>query len=165
MLPDHWKAGLLPLAIVAAVVGCGDEARISASAVLPPPLAPQMLTVTVRDRDRVIEWNGASFRITPANGTPSTPEEAIGLSGPDLEVVFRLENEGELLSTGTVLLPRRRDWRWGVTVEASTTDPQLGCFGCLGSQVFPLDAGFQSPGRDSIWVVWGGNSISDPVTY
>jgi len=127
------SAGLRSLAIAVAVVGCGDEARISASAVLPPPLAPQMLTVTVRDRDRVIEWNGAAFQITPANGTPSTAEEDIGLTGPDLEVGFRLENVGAVLSAGTVLLPRRRDWRWGVTVEASTTDPQLGCFGCLGS--------------------------------
>lgn len=160
-----WNGRLWPLAIAVAIVGCGDEARISASAVLPPPLAPQMLTVTVRDRDHVIEWNGAAFRVTPANGTLSTPEEEIGLSGPDLEVGFRLENAGALLSTGTVLLPRRRDWRWHVTVEAATTNPQLECFGCLGSQVFPLNAGFQSPGRDSIWVVWGGNSISDPVTY
>jgi hypothetical protein len=69
------SAGLRSLAIAVAVVGCGDEARISASAVLPPPLAPQMLTVTVRDRDRVIEWNGATFHITPRMARPQPPRK------------------------------------------------------------------------------------------
>ena len=160
-----WRAGVASFAVAISVVGCGDDARIGASAVLPAPLALRMLTVTVRDGDHVIQWNGAAFRATPINGTPSTVEEDVGLTGPDLQVEFRLEDAGVVLSSGTVLLPRRRDWNWNVLFQASTTDPKLACFGCFGSQVFPLAVGFQRPGRDSIWVVWGGNSISNPVTY
>lgn len=53
----------------------------------------------------------------------------------------------------------------GASVRSATTDPKFECFGCLGSQAFPLIAEYQAPDRDSIWVVWGGNSISDPVIY
>ena len=70
-----------------------------------------------------------------------------------------------MLSAGTVTLPLRRDWRWNVSVQSATTDPKFECFGCLGSQAFPLIAEYQAPDRDSIWVVWGGNSISAPVIY
>jgi hypothetical protein len=153
------------LAIAVILGGCGDEARINASAVLPPPLGPQMLTVTVRDRDRVIEWTGAAFQVTPAHATPSTPEATVEASGPDLEVAFQLVGEGAVLSAGTLPLPRRRDWRWNVSIQAAATDPALACFGCVGSQAFPLVAGFRAADRDSIWVVRGGNSISDPVIY
>jgi hypothetical protein len=159
------RVGANLVALAMALTGCGEEARISASAVLAPPLAPSMLTVTVRDRDREIEWTAAAFRVTPANATPSTPEATLGTSGPDLPVAFRLESAGAVLSAGTVTLPRRRDWRWNVTVQSATTDPNLECFGCVGSQAFPLAAEYRAPDRDSIWVVWGGNSISDPVIY
>ena len=91
---------------VAALIACGEEARISASAVLLPPLAVEMLTVTVRDGDRLIQWSGADFEPRPSNGTPSTLEAEVKPSGPDLEVSFRLESSGTLLSAGTVTLPR-----------------------------------------------------------
>ena len=159
------RVGVNLAALAMALAGCGEEARISASAVLAPPLAPSMLTVTVRDRDREIEWTAAAFRVTSANATPSTPEATLGTSGPDLPVAFRLESAGAVLSAGTVTLPRRRDWRWNVTVQSATTDPKFECFGCVGSQAFPMAAAYQAPHRDSIWVVWGGNSISDPVIY
>jgi hypothetical protein len=119
------RAGLGALALAMALTGCGEEARISASARLAPPLAPAMLTVTVRDRDRRIEWNGAAFLVTPANATPSTPEVTVGTSGPDLPVEFRLESAGAVLSAGTVTLPRRSDWRWIVTVQSATTRSEV----------------------------------------
>ena len=124
-----------------------------------------MLTVTVRDRNREIEWTAAAFRDMPANATPSTPEATLGTSGPDLSVAFRLESRGAVLSAGTVTLPRRRDWCWNVSVQSATTDPKFECFACVGSQAFPLAVEYQAPDRDSIWVVWGGNSIRDPVIF
>ena len=60
-----WRAGFWRLALILGLGGCGEEARISASAGLAPPLDPQMLTVTVHDRDREVEWTGAAFRVTP----------------------------------------------------------------------------------------------------
>jgi hypothetical protein len=148
-----------------ALSGCGDEARIRVSARLVAPLTLEMLTVTVRDGHRVVHWAGADFKTGTDDPIPSSPEVETATSGPDLEISFRLESAGAVLSTGTVVLPRRTDWRWGVTVSAATTSPEAGCFGCFGSRAFDLAQAFRTPGRDSIWVVWSGNSISDPAIY
>jgi hypothetical protein len=147
------------------LAGCGEEARISASARLDPPLSHEMLTVTVRDVSRLIRWTGEDFTIGPDNVTPSTPEVDTRTSGPDLEVTYVINDGDVVLSSGTVQLPRRSDWRWGVTIEAATANPAEFCFGCFGSRAFSLAEAFRSPGRDSIWVVWGGNSISEPAIY
>ena len=153
------------LLLALALVACGDDAAIGATADLPPPLDPQMLTVTVRDGTQRIQWTGVDFKPRPPNATAATPEAGISPEGGDLTVSFRLETAGAVLSNGSVTVPRRRDWRWRIDVIAATTDPRLLCFGCSGSAAFPLAAGYRAPGRDSIWVVWGGNSISNPVVY
>jgi hypothetical protein len=144
---------------------CGEEARISVAATLTPPLAVQMLTVSIRDGDRLIQWTDSDFRPRSGSPVPSTPEVETRTSGPDLELTFRLEDADAVVSTGTVSLPRKSDWRWGVTISAATTDPEEGCFGCFGSQAFPLAEAFRAPERDSVWVVWGGNSIDNPAIY
>ena len=155
-------------AVVLFAGACGDEARISVTAALPSPLAVEMLSVEVRDADRLIRWTPADFRPDPEDpGAPflTTPEVATSTSGPDIVVTYRLESGGAVVSTGTVTLPRRSDWRWGVNISASTTNSQEDCFGCVGAQGFPLAEAFRPPGQDSIWVVWGGNSIDDPAVY
>jgi hypothetical protein len=147
---------------------CGDEARISVTAALPSPLAVEMLSVEVRDVHRLIRWTPADFRPHPEDpGAPflTTPEVETSTSGPDIEVTYQLESGGAVVSTGTVILPRKSDWRWGVSIFASTTNPQEDCFGCFGAQAFPLAEALRAPGQDSIWLVWGGNSIDDPAIY
>lgn len=155
---------LAQLALLIALIGCGDDARISISADI-APLSLDMLTVTLRDRDRLLTWHGADFRPRPENATPSTGDQDIFTSGPDLELNYQLESGGEVLSSGSVILPRRSDWSWGVTISARTTDPGEGCFGCFGSTAFSLAPAFRAVDRDSVWLVWAGNSISDPVIY
>ena len=158
------RRNLIPL-LVLALAACGEDARISISAQLDYPLTMEMLTVRVIDKTRVISFNGADFRTDANHPTPSTPEVETATSGPDLQVSYTLENADVFLSGGTVSLPRRSDWRWHVTLSAATSDPQEGCFGCFGAMAFPLAQSFRPVERDSIWVVWGGNSISDPVIY
>ena len=154
----------LSAAVCLLLAGCGDSAKISAEARLGPPLDVGMLSVTVRDRDREWTWSGSDFHTTMTQPTPTTDERDTHTKG-SAEVSFRLEQAGAVLSEGSVTLPLRADWRWGVTVIAQTIDPVQSCFGCVGSMAFPLAASHRAPDRDSIWVVWGGNSISDPVTY
>jgi hypothetical protein len=151
---------LFPLVLAA----CGEEAEISVSADLGPRLTTEMLTVFVIDKTRVTRFTGADFR-SEGQSLPTTARVATSASGPDLEVSFTLTYADTHLSGGTVFLPRRSDWRWHVTVSAATTSPEEGCFGCLGSQAFELAQSYRAPGRDSIWLVWGGNSISNPVVY
>ena len=155
---------LIPL-LVLALAACGEDARISVSAQLDPPLTLEMLTVTVIDVNRVIRFTASDFRTDADHSIPSTPEVGTATSGPDLQVSYTLDNADTFLSGGTVTLPRRSDWRWHVTISAATTDPEEGCFGCFGSSAFPLAQSFRPPERDSIWLVWGGNSISDPAIY
>ena len=152
-------------ALILLLGACGDEAKINISAVLAAPLTVEMLEVTVRDGGRLIHWSGSDFRPRSGNATPSTEEVEISTSGPDLELTYRLQSAGTEISSGSVTLPRKSDWQWGVTVFSATTDPQENCFGCIGSQVFPLIEAFRPPQQDSIWVVWGGNSIDDPAIY
>jgi hypothetical protein len=153
------------LALLIAPIGCGNDARISISADIAPPLSLNMLTVTLRDRDRLLTWHGTDFRSRPENATPSTGDQDIFTSGPDLALNYQLESGGEVLSSGSLSLPRRSDWRWGVTIWARTTDPLEGCFGCFDSAAFPLEQAFRAVDRDSVWLLWGGNSISDPAIY
>jgi hypothetical protein len=44
-------------------------------------------------------------------------------------------------------------------------NPTRGCFGCMGVQAFPLAAPYQRTRSDSVWLVWGGNSIRNPAIY
>jgi hypothetical protein len=156
---------LIRLVLLVGPLACGDDgALISASGTLSPPLSPAMLTVTVTDGDRHFVWQGEDFRPRD-NATPTTPEANLQSTGPDIVVEFRLEDQGELLSKGSITLPRRTDWRWGVTIVNSTSDPRQQCFGCIGSAAFDLAASHRAVDHDSTWMVWGGNSISNPVTY
>lgn len=161
MLPPRRLCFLLMLG----VISCGDEARISASVLFTPPITPDMLTLSVVDGNRRITWNGDDFRPGPSNAAFRTSDAALRTTGADLTVEYRIESLGVVLSQGTVLLPRRSDWKWGVDIITSTTDPRRTCLGCFGSQAFPLLAGYRTPEHDSVWVVWGGNSISNPVVY
>jgi len=146
------------------LLGCGDEARISAEARLDPPLAVDMLTITVRDPGHTWTWESADFHTTTARPTPTTTEEETRTSG-SAQVSFRLEDAGDLVSQGSISLPLQSDWRWGVTVTAATTDPREECLGCMGSMAFPLPESYRATDRDSLWLVWGGNSISNPGIY
>ena len=39
------------------------------------------------------------------------------------------------------------------------------CFGCFGYEEYDLDPILGFGSNMKLWIVWGGNSISDPVTY
>ncbi len=146
------------------VAACGPDARIAATARLAPPLALEVLTVTVRDGSRGWRWDGSDFRVTGDYPTPHTAAVGTRTRG-EIEVGFRLQKTDSLLSEGAVTLLLREDWQWGVDIVAATTDPKLECFGCVGSRAFPLAASYRPAGRDSVWLVWGGNYISHPVIY
>jgi hypothetical protein len=46
-----------------------------------------------------------------------------------------------------------------------STNPTRLCFGCIGARAFPLAAAYQRTERDSVWLIWGGNYIRNPVIY
>ncbi len=150
------------MACLLAVSGCGKESLVSATLVAGQPIAIDMLTVEVSDGRRTWIWAADDFSTGQDRPLPTTDEVQTASSGI-LDIRFRLESGGRLLSSGSAQIPLQDDWRWAVQFHASTDDPR--CFGCFGARAFALDSMLRSPGRDSLWIVWGGNSISNPVIY
>jgi hypothetical protein len=151
------------LSLMALVLAsCNKDSKISAVARLDPPLAFRMLTMTVRDDTREWTWRGSDFHSSLEWPTPTTTERDTRTRG-DIEIAFRLEAGGKTVSEGRVVLPLRPDWRWGVQVVSATSDPVEACFGCSGSKAFPLAPEYRGPERDSVWLIWGGNSIMEPA--
>jgi hypothetical protein len=146
--------------------GCSssNDARVTIGAWLPAPLALGMLSVRVDDGRSVWKLTAADFHLV--GGTQ--------YSGPTLQTA----NDGTLtvsytlvpaaaaaVSAGAIELPLRKDWGYSVDIRPDTADPRRLCFGCAGSKGFPLAPEFRTLLADSVYVVWGGNSISHPVTY
>jgi hypothetical protein len=70
-----------------------------------------------------------------------------------------------VLATGETQLVLESDWRWGVTVWWTNRDPALDCFGCSGRVAIAIPDELRTSPADSLYIVWGGNSIRNPVIY
>ena len=133
----------------------GSDARVSveyrSSSVLPRDL----FTVQIQDGARVRTLRGAQL---------DGREFSTATSG-SLRFGYRAVSSTTVVSEGSVEVPLRDDWRYGFDIFVDSLDPRRGCFGCVGAQAFPLAAAFQRSAKDSVWIVWGGNSISNPAIY
>jgi hypothetical protein len=158
----RWRAGAAT--VIVALAACGDDAELGVRASLAPPVTLDMLDVTLEIGDRRTRWTGANFQADASQAQPHTGVVDTPTRG-EATVRFTLRDGPTLVSQGAVTIPLQSDWRWRVDLIQQTTDPEGACFGCIGSQAFPLAPAYRATGRDSLWVVWGGNSISDPVIY
>ncbi len=86
-------------------------------------------------------------------------------SGTLLVRVSLSDSAGQHVSSGSIALDIRSDWRWGVDIFLSNRNPTEGCFGCFGYHAFEADSIYQETPTDSLYLVWGGNSIKHPVIY
>lgn len=158
----HVRAGPVHLAAVLLLgTGCGSDARLSVSAVA---LSPTLNTAEVRYRIVAGDRNWAVTLPSPAGDRHSqefdTPKSGTG------RVSFAVKMpDGREVGAGEVTVPLRDDWAWDFDLSAKTEDPRRTCFGCVGSKAFALRQEFRETGRDSLWLVWGGNSIKHPVVY
>lgn len=82
-----------------------------------------------------------------------------------LIVDVTIAEAGEVIATGMVELPLRPDWGWGVDLFLGDRNPTDTCFGCVDYRAFGVAEGHRDSPADSLWVVWGGNSISNPVVF
>ncbi len=71
----------------------------------------------------------------------------------------------ETETKGAIELPLKKDWRWGIDIFIQQNDPIDVCFGCFGSKSYALDTVLGYDENERFFIVWGGNSISDPVVY
>lgn len=128
-----------------------------------PVVTPDLVTVRVTDGRGTRLLGADDFGNVDANFFRTAPI-ATATSGT-VTVDVALEDAGRSLAEGRVVLDGRPDWGWGVTIHVTDSDPARACFGCFGSLAFPLDPSVARTPADSLWLTWGGNSISDPVVY
>ena len=84
----------------------------------------------------------------------------------NIHIDFALLDGGVASSTrGSIELPLQHDWGWSVSFSVSDTNPTSRCYGCMGSLEFPLDSALGYDPSMKLYIVWGGNSISNPVVY
>ncbi|MDZ7755337.1 hypothetical protein [Rhodohalobacter sp.] len=87
-----------------------------------------------------------------------------------MTVSFSFLNESSELSDGEFELELREDWQWSVNFQIGSADynPLNECFGCQFYESFELNSmalSNQETEADSLYVVLGGNYISEPVMY
>jgi len=69
------------------------------------------------------------------------------------------------ICSGQVSLPLAIDHMYEVIFMNQAEDPSLAWWGIAGSKSFPLPPAHRRTEFDSLWIMWGGNSISNPVMY
>jgi hypothetical protein len=72
---------------------------------------------------------------------------------------------GPSKTQGSIDISLKQDWSWSVNFHIATNDPAETCFGCAGSEAFDLDPDLLYDPEKSLFLVWGGNWISNPVIY
>jgi hypothetical protein len=157
----------LPTLALAALLICacnGDEARVKVGFHQQDNLPISMLRVRLVDGFHSYELGPADFNSNEGHAyhSPKLPTRTSGT----LHFAFALvEPSGDTVSGGAVELPLRRDWSYEIDIQADSTDPTRTCFGCQGSRPFHLAPEYREPAFDSVYVIWGGNYISEPVMY
>ncbi len=76
-----------------------------------------------------------------------------------------LDDAGDVVATEDANLPLRSDWRHDVQCAVGRLNPYRMCMGCSGFEATSLGPELGFAEGDSLFVVWGGTSISSPVLY
>jgi hypothetical protein len=149
-------------ALLAAAAACstGPQSRVAVTYFDARTLPRDLLTVTVTDAGRTRTLRGADVGAGGREGRVLDTR-----SSGTMRVAFRFASGGTVAAEGSAEVPLRADWAYGFDVHVDSLDPRRSCFGCIGSRAFPLAAAYRRSPRDSVWLVWGGNSIRNPVVY
>jgi hypothetical protein len=105
-----------------------------------------------------------------ANQLPGSTESFSTDNDGMMTVMFSFLNGNSELSEGEFEIELREDWQWSVNfqINAGKYNPLDGCFGCQFYESFELNPtalGNSETEGDSLYVVVGGNYISEPVIY
>jgi hypothetical protein len=162
---DRLKVLTAILGMAAAEVACGeddDHSLVSFSFFQEQGFSSDLLVLEFSDGRSGRRLTGDDFG--GAAGRRDVGKFETRTSG-ELLTSFWLVQGADTLSSGDLRLELLPDWEWNISFFRADQDPSLLCFGCVGSVAFELDAALQTMSADSVWLVWGGNSISDPVIF
>jgi hypothetical protein len=122
-----------------------------------------LITVTASGPGWEVELEGPEIR---SDGSDNYSRVFRTPGRGTLRVVARLQSaDGEELALGSAELDLRRDWVWSMDIWLNEGDPTETCMGCMGVLAFQVPNDLLPEVADSLYLVWGGNSISDPVIY
>lgn len=154
------RIAFLSLLIISMLAGCaGEESLVRISLVNPGSLetCPDF-HVMISDGlyDYEFTLNESNIKAGPL------PTRSSGTLR--IKVEIRL-GDSETESKGSLELPLKKDWRWGIDLFIQQNDPIDVCYGCFGSKSYDLDPILGYDENERLFIVWGGNSISNPVVY
>jgi hypothetical protein len=159
-----WEAWALVCLLSLSLAACGEErAELQIAIQGETELLRRALYVEATAPRWRRAWTGAEI------GTRSSPNHSAPVETPNdgtLRVRAELQDaSGAVLTSGEVRLDLRPDWVWGVDIWLASENPTLGCFGCMGYRAFAIPAALRVTPTDSLYMIWGGNSISNPVVF
>jgi hypothetical protein len=94
-------------------------------------------------------------------GFPTSERLSTRNSGT-LRIAVSFAQAGQALGQGSVELPLKPDWIYGISLMVTNRNPVEGCISCMGVRSFAL-AGPAGAAGHKLHIVWGGNSISAPL--
>ena len=101
----------------------------------------------------------ADFRLREW-GFPTSERLSTRTSGT-LHIAVTFTRGGRPVGQGSVELPIKEDWIYGISLMVTSRNPVEGCMGCMGVRSFAI-AGATGADPEKLHIVWGGNSISAP---
>jgi hypothetical protein len=165
MTPAKLKCLMLSLGMAITATACGDDdqALVSYTVLEEPGFSADLLVIEFSDGRRAWQLTGDDFG-DGSSRRRDTREFGTGTTG-ELVTSFWVVQGSDTLSSGELRIDLRPDWRWNISFFREDEDPSDRCFGCVGAAAYELGAVLQTVPADSLWLVWGGNSISDPVVF
>ncbi len=79
--------------------------------------------------------------------------------------VQMLDTNDKAVTSEIVKLPLKSDWKYYIKVAVGPENPIYTCFICQDSKAFAIDSKLNFPETDSLFIVWSGNSISNPILF
>lgn len=159
------KVVVASLGVAVGVAACGtdDHSRVSFTFFEEEGFSTDLLVLEFSDGRRGRQLTGDDFG-GATSGRRDAGAFATGTAG-ELTTSFWVIQDPDTLSSGELRLDLRPDWEWNISIFRADRDPSETCFGCVGAAAYELGAALQTAPADSVWLVWGGNSISDPVVF
>jgi hypothetical protein len=127
------------------------------------------LSITTTGTKNDLNLSKSDFTNNNSESLGSTNSFSTDIDGL-MTVSFTFINNNNILSEGEFEIDLREDWQWSVNFQIGTADynPLDTCFGCQFYESFELNPESLSSSEseaDSLYVILGGNFISEPVVY
>lgn len=113
----------------------------------------------------------ASSIVRPPRNASVPPDPATSAlyetrTSGDLEVRLVLARAADTLSSGTIHLPLRPDWRWSVEMFVARSGTALEqCTRCAGWLALPVSDPLRPLAADTLYVAWAGSTLSKHPAY